>query len=326
MARQVDMKINVNTGNAISSINTVKKAFQELNKAYEKNLENGKFKLKVEFDSPDLKLITDISKAFNRLNKSLDKYKENNIALSSTGTNFTVNMNKISDSVIKYGENTDKAIKKQKTFIQTLVENVSKFEILRRSFLAYSNDFLQLTDATYGVGVAGQMNMKQIDMLNASFLKLSRTIPATANELANAVNDLIRTGRGYEESRKIIEQVAILSTASGDSLKDTAQVVTKVMVSLGINSDRVKDTLNTMHSTAIQTASDMKYLSEAYKNVAGTTAVFATSSGLAGKELDDYKQKLLDLTMAGTGSFANLGLSASQTGTKLKQVFGRMVG
>lgn len=311
MARQVDMKINVNTGNAISSINTVKKAFQELNKAYEKNLENGKFKLKVEFEGTDAKIISDLSRAFGKLNKNLETFKKNNDNTTQFGKSFTVNMNNITDSIVKYGENTDKTIKKQKTFIQTLVENASKFEILRRTLISYSSEFLQLTDATYGVGVAGQMNMKQIDMLNGSFLKLSRTIPATANELANAVNDLIRTGRGYEESRKIIEQVAILSTASGDSLKDTAQVVTKVMVSLGINSDRVKDTLNTMHSTAIQTASDMKYLSEAYKNVAGTTAVFATSSGLAGKELDDYKQKLLDLTMAGTGSFANLGLSAS---------------
>ncbi|MGL4426054.1 MAG: hypothetical protein ACRCZ0_12155, partial [Cetobacterium sp.] len=88
-------------------------------------------------------------------------------------------------------------------------------------------------------------------------------------------------------------------------------VVTKVMVSLGISGDRVTDTLTTMHSTAIQTASDMGYLAEAFKNVAGSVAVMAKQSGRVGKDLDDYKQTLLDISMASIGSMANLGLSAS---------------
>ena len=155
------------------------------------------------------------------------------------------------------------------------------------------------------------MDISGIEKLNRSFSQLASTVPKSASELAQAVDDLIRTGRSYEESRKIIEEVARLSVASGDSLKDTAGVVTKVMVSLGVNAENTVNTLNTMHSVAIQTASDMNFLSESYKSIAGTIGTYVQSTGLAGEELDNYKQKVLDFAMASTGAMANLGLSAS---------------
>lgn len=316
--RQTQININVNEKSAVTSIKKLKDAFVELNKQKEKVAPNGKLKLTIDTGKVDLTTISQLSKAISRLSSSMGKYKNNIDGFAKNGQLFNVTTNQITNNIIK----TSEATKKLNT---DMLASSMAFEIVRRSFTSLMREYNQLTASTFGVGIASQMNISQINELNASFLRLSGVVPTTAKEMADAVDSLIRTGRSYEDSRKIIEETAKLSSASGDNLKDTAQVVTKVMVSLGISGERVRETLTTMHSTAIQTASDMGYLAEAFKNVAGTASVMVKQSGLSGKELDDYRQRVLDFTMASIGSMANLGLSASQAGTKIKNLFGKMV-
>ncbi|MGL6024944.1 MAG: phage tail tape measure protein, partial [Cetobacterium sp.] len=205
------------------------------------------------------------------------------------------------------------------------MQNAMALSMMVSWIRSYSQSYAELSSATFAVGIAGQMSISQIDGLNRTFLNMSAIVPSSAKELALATDALIRTGRSFEESRIIIAETAMLASASGSNLKDTAEVVTKVMVALDISAERTSGTLNTMHSTAIQTASDMKYLAEAFKNVAGSASVLVKSSGLGGKELDDYKQRILDVSMASIGSMANLGVSASSAGTKVKQMLGRLV-
>lgn len=332
MSRQVNIGVSVDSSKAVSNINTLKKAFQELNEAIEKNGKDGSLKIRVNLEGIDVKTFEGLAKNFSKISKSIDTLENSFSKMSSNSKNLGINITSISnitnrarDNTDKYSSSVKKASRQQEGFNTSVLNGIVQLEALRRGFSYLKSDYLSLMDKTFSVGIAGEMNIEQINALNESFAKLSTTVPKSAQELATAVDDLIRTGRSYDESRKIIEEVARLSVASGDDLKSTAQVVTKVMVSLGVNADRTVETLNSMHSTAIQTASDMGYLAEAYKNIAGTNAVFVASTGLAGEALDDYKQKVLDLSMASIGHMANLGLSASQTGTKIKQMFGRLV-
>lgn len=317
MPRQVNINVNVDSAKAVKGVQSLKKAFEDLGTVVNKELPKDGIKIKIDTDSFDIKTLRSLNTAIRTLSKNMNSFQDVMSNYSKTGNVFNVTNNKITNNIIKQKQ----AVKELNT---DLIGVTLTFEIFRRNLASALKTYSELNSATFGIGIAGQMNLSEIDKLNESFLTLATTVPATATEMAKAVDDLIRTGRSYEDSRKIIEQVAVLSTASGDSLKDTAQVVTKVMVALGISGDRVKETLTSMHSTAIQTASDMGYLAEGFKNVAGTVSVMATKSGLAGEELDDYKQSLLDVTMASIGAFSNLGLSASQAGTKVKQAFGRL--
>lgn len=298
MARQTSININVNSTSAVKSIDTLKKAFMGLNEVVEKTTgKDGKIKLDIDLGGVDVATLGKITHGFKLMSRSLDGLNSSAKKYADVGLTFKKTNDGISISSNAVNKN--------------LLSVVASFELFRRSSVAVIQKYAELSDSTYALGIAGQMNITQIEKLNASFLQLSSSVPSSAKELATAVNDLIRTGRSYEESRKIIEQVAKLSTASGDSLKATAEVVTKVMVSLGISGEKTVETLNTMHSTAIQTASDMGYLAESFKNIAGTASVLVKSSGLSGRALEDYKQKVLDLSMALTGSMANLGVSAS---------------
>lgn len=331
MPRQVDINVSVRTHKAITPINKLIKSFEELNNIIQKNFPDGKIKLKMDFGDMDTKIFSDISKSFKMLGSGMEKVNKNIEEVVKNNKMFNINLsttkneiNSVTNNYKQYGDEIEKTDKKQKTMLQTMMSSIAYFEVVRRSMTQLASSYAELTNATFNVGIAGQMNLNEIEQLNKSFVDLSKTVPQSASAMAQAVDDLIRTGRSYEDARKIIEEVSILATASGDSLKDTAGVVTKVMVSLGISGDRVTDTLNTMHSTAIQTASDMGYLAEAFKNVAGTASVYVKGTGLAGEALDDYKQKVLDVSMASIGSLANLGLSASQSGTKVKNLFSRL--
>lgn len=308
MSRNININIGINSSKAVSNINTLKKAFQELNKSIGKTADGkGKIKLDIDLSGVDIKSLRDVGNALKSINKYSNDFKDLNEALASTGKTFQI----VNNHTTNYNRNMKSMTRSNKEFVTSMADVTIGMNFLQSTMRSLTAQYRELTNNTFGVGIAGQMDMKSIRELNDSFTQLATTVPQSASELAKAVDDLIRTGRGYEESRQIIQEVAKLSTASGDSLKDTAQVVTKVMVSLGVNANRTAETLNTMHSTAIQTATDMKYLAEAYKNVAGTNAVFVTTTGLAGEQLDNYKQKILDFTMASIGSMGNLGLSAS---------------
>lgn len=324
MSRTTNINVNVNSGKSISSINAIKTAFEGLKKAKDELGKDGKMKLEVDLKGIDKETLTALTKGVRALNTQMKNLNKTSTDYANAGKTFNVVSNQITNNVTKTSKSTRELGNSFKSMNTDILSSVLTFELLRRSITSFIGTYSQLTSTTFNVGIASQMNLSQIEGLNQSFLQLSKTVPSTANEMAQAVDALIRTGRSFEESRKIIEQVAILSTASGDSLKDTASVVTKVMVSLGVSGNRVIETLNTMHSTAIQTASDMGYLAEAFKNVAGTASVLVKQSGLSGQALDDYKQKVLDVSMASIGSMANLGISASSAGTKIKQMFGKI--
>ncbi|MGL5458905.1 MAG: phage tail tape measure protein [Cetobacterium sp.] len=311
MSRTTNINVNVNSGKSISSINAIKTAFENLKKAKDELGKDGKIELEVDLKGIDKETLTALTKGVRALNTQMKNLNKTSTDYANAGKTFNVVSNQITNNVTKTSKSTRELGNSFKSMNTDILSSVLTFELLRRSITSFIGTYSQLTSTTFNVGIASQMNLAQIEGLNQSFLQLSKTVPSTANEMAQAVDALIRTGRSFEESRKIIEQVAILSTASGDSLKDTADVVTKVMVSLGISGNRVTETLNTMHSTAIQTASDMGYLAEAFKNVAGTASVLVKQSGLGGEALEEYKQKVLDVSMASIGSMANLGISAS---------------
>lgn len=311
MSRNTDINVNVNSGKSVSSITKIKQAFDELRVAKDKLGKGGKLKLEVDVKGIDVATLSAITKSVGKLGNSMQKLQANSKGFVDMGGVINATINQNIKNYTKAGNSVQNFGGKLKSTNKDILATSVAFGLLSASVMKYMKDYASLTASTFNVGIASQMNLTQIDQLNDSFLKLSTTVPSTAKEMSDAVDALIRTGRSFEESRKIIEQVAILSTASGDSLKDTSAVVTKVMVSLGISAERVEETLTTMHSTAIQTASDMGYLAEGFKNVAGTAAVLVKQSGLSGKALDDYKQKVLDVTMASIGSMANLGLSAS---------------
>lgn len=319
MARQTNININVNSTSAVKSIEILKKAFMDLNESIKKTTNgNGKIKLELDTSKIDLNTLNSLVKGLNKMNRAVSSLDASTRSFSQAGQVFNVTNN----TIIRSTERSSQGVRRLSS---SLIDSTIVLNLWKQGFNSMLSAYKDLSSSTFNVAIADQMTLSNIESLNTVFKNLSSTVPHTASELAGAVDDLIRTGRSYEEATKIIGQVAKLATASGDSLKDTTKIVTKVMSALDISAEKTVETLNSMHSTAIRTASDMGYLASAFKNVAGTASVLVKSANLSEESLEDYKQEVLDLTNSIIGSFANLGLSASQAGTKTKVLYSKLV-
>ena len=325
MSRVSEIDVQVDSGKSISTLKEIKNAFIDLNNSRNLLGKDGIIKLEVQLKGLDVKTLEAIANGLDKVKYGMNSLDEASQKVSKNGQKVNITLKHTENNITRVGKSGERASQGVHKLDDSLLRAIVTFGAVSRLSKNVIGAFAGLNTAVFDVGVASQMNVRQINELNSSFLELSKNVPSSAKEMALAVDALIRTGRTFEEARGIIAETAILSTASGSELKDTAQVVTKVMVSLQVNADNVTETLKTMHSTAIKTATDMKYLGNAFAQVAGSASVLTKQSGLYGKELDDYKQKVLDVSMASIGAMGNLGLSASSAGTKIKQMFGKMV-
>lgn len=301
MSRQVGMDFTLNDKPVVTSMDRMIKKFEELNKLKEKLAPNGK--IKIQLDSGNMK---EHVKGINDYHMGL----KNATAEAKRLEEASKKLGGSSKQIKEFGDsfkNADTNIMKTAGAIVLLQQAL---DLGVRAFSTYTKEMLTLTNNTYGVGVASQMTSLQIIKLNDSFLKLSKGTPVSAKDLAKATDDLVRTGRTFGEAEKMMSEISKLSVASGESLKDTAQVATKIMVSLGIEAENTKETLTALHSVAIQTASSMGGLSESFKQFAGTLGMYANETTLQGEALRQYKQDILELGLSATGVLNNLGLSA----------------
>jgi TP901 family phage tail tape measure protein len=185
--------------------------------------------------------------------------------------------------------------------------------------------FTKLEASVTNLNIASGKGISSFGDSMKEFLNLSSQIPKTADELVRTADALVRTGRSYKEAMEITKETAKLAVATGEDLEHTAKTVTKVMVSLGINSENTEKVLNILHSTAIQTASSMESISGGMNQVAGALGAIALSSNKTGESLEAYKKELLEVGAVGLGVMNNLGKSASESGTKIKVLFTRLV-
>lgn len=297
MARTTKITVKVEHKQAISSLDLIIAKFKQVDAIYSKLTSNGK-NIKINIDSN----IPNLASSFEALNK---------------------NMNTLNNNLKDYSSRTKTGSSDTKKFTDTLGEYI----ILQRAtkwMMNFINTTKQLENATFSVGVASQKTITDIDQLKSDFLTLAETVPVTATELANAVDALIRSGRSYGDAMKIVEQASKLAVASGDGLKETSAVVTKILVALAIKGENAQQALNALHSTAIQTATSMGGLSDSFKQVAGVLGALTISSKKQGEELEGYKQTMLELGSAVIGTFNNLGKGASEAGTKTKVLFNKL--
>lgn len=328
MSRQVDIGFQINEKPAITSLGKILLVLKRLNAEKEALAPKGKIKLELETGNIKSQTgdLTNLNKELRKTATSMDKMAKASEGLSSSGITITNTFNNHTSKVFKTvadetGSATENVNKMALSFVGAEVAMRSMMGVIK----LLDKEFLQLSDNTFGVGVASQLALNQIRGLNDEFLELSKGTPTSAKALAKATDDLVRTGRSLGEAQVMMTEISKLSVASSESLKDTAGVATKIMVSLGIEAENTKKALTALHSVAIQTASSMGGLAESFKQYAGTLGVFASTASASGKDLEEYKQNILELGLSATGVLNNLGLSSESAGTKVKLLFSKLI-
>lgn len=302
--RQTFIEMSIKTTKVANGIRAV---LELLQKVEDKMTNLNKFKLGIVDESVIVKQLNRIEVAQVKLRRSAEETNK-----------------KLSEKPQKVKENVDDMI----GAYARLQIGLSAVSLTYQSFLNLFDKVSSYTKVESNIAnlnIASNKSLGDMRSTLKEFLGMSSEIPKNVNELITTADALVRTGRTYKEALEITKETAKLSVATGEDLDSTAKTVTKVMVSLGIESRQVKDVLNILHSTAIQTASSMESISGGMNQVAGSLGAIAQSSGRSGEELAKYKKELLEVGAVGLGVMNNLGKSASESGTKVKVLFTRLI-
>jgi hypothetical protein len=175
-------------------------------------------------------------------------------------------------------------------------------------------DAKELEYAILQVGVAGELTRTQMDMLKNEMYDFSRATGKSALEITQALDSIIKTGQAVDDSRKILEGAVMASVSSGESLLNTADALSKMLLTIGIGADKTIEVLDMFQSVMNKTPASMRSLQEGLKQSGAGFANYTKTTSKSGKSLEDYKMKILETEMAMLGSQAKMGRLGEQSG------------
>ena len=92
----------------------------------------------------------------------------------------------------------------------------------------------------------------------------------------------------------------------------------KVLKAFGIEVRNSTDVLNSLHTVTLKTPLDLAKISSAMKNSGASMRNFIETTDKSGKELEDYKQRVLDFSLALTGGQVAMGRTANSAGVSVR--------
>jgi len=81
----------------------------------------------------------------------------------------------------------------------------------------------------------------------------------------------------------------------------------KVLVSFSLDTNVAAESIDTFYSAVLKTPLSIEGLSASLRNSSAAFATLINFSNKSGEELEDYKLKLLNLNVAMSAGFANMG-------------------
>ena len=220
-----------------------------------------------------------------------------------------------------------KAVEKELNELYISQMKVSKYSDLGQLINSYTilygainlakksiSNFMELENTVYNLATSSQVGAGGITVLRDSLLQMSTQSAFSAQQLGNAIDDVVRTGQTLSDATKIVNATSKLAMASGEGLSDAVSIVNKIFVALKISANDADEAVQSIHSTAILTSSSLESMGESAKQWIGAVSVFGSLTTKNGKELEDYRLNLMRMGNTFTGILANMGRSGEQSG------------
>lgn len=326
------------------ALQKLKKRNQEVNKEYEEQARILE-KLKVQNSSnPASKNAEEIKKQEKKLNDVLKERIKIDKQLQSTNKKMQDSQFKMSKAQFKYEKSSleKTGLEKKLVNIKEMSigskgkknDNSGMFSTYMDTVKDYSNLIFALRTAIEplagsitvlaelekqftSLGVVSGKSSSEIKLLRTELLKMGTDSIYSSGQLAESLEQIVRTGKTLEDARNIVEKTVGLATASFESLSFATMTVNKAMVSLGIQSEDAGRVVNTFHNIVLSTPLDLRTLDESLRQTASAFGTVVEFSGKSGEELETYKLEVLDTVSALTGSMALLG----KTGLKIAVLY-----
>jgi TP901 family phage tail tape measure protein len=132
----------------------------------------------------------------------------------------------------------------------------------------------------------------------------------TAPQVASAAKFLAMAGYDIPSIKHAINPVANIALIGDTDLGETADKLTNVMTTFGINPEKMNDIADIMTSTFTRSNTDMMMLAESAKYAGGIAHLYG----------GNFKNNFSDV-MAMFGALGNAGIQASSAGTTLRMMY-----
>ena len=260
------------------------------------------------------------TKAVQLMDVYISKLHQKRVLSQQDLNNIRLKTNELKLQNKQMAQNLGTAEKLNSTFLLGLVSR--RMDGVLKS---QTSSLKQLDTQVYNLGVVADRTVGGIERLRGEMLDLATTFTQTASEMAKSIDTIMRTGMAFEDALQITQASARLATASGESLTETTQVLTKAIVAFGLSGEEAESVMNVFHSAVLNTPLNLKGLNDSLKNSASSFATLIEFTRKSGEELTEYKKELLEINVAMTGQLAQLGLNASQSGTIIRFFINRLL-
>ena len=178
------------------------------------------------------------------------------------------------------------------------------FDFIKDSYLGYAK--LDAT-ITRNRGIM-RASAEDTAKLKSQILELGKTMPFTAQEVAEAQYYQAMAGMKTNEVLELTPKLLKMSIASGQDLASTSDILTDNISAFGLALEDADRLMDVMVATANNANTDIAGLGEAYKYVASTSKSF--------ESMEEVNILL--------GTLANNGIKSGQAGRNLAAVYTRL--
>lgn len=178
------------------------------------------------------------------------------------------------------------------------------YDFIKDSYLSYAKLDAAIT-RNRGIMRA---SVEDTAKLKAQVLELGKTMPFTAQEVAEAQYYQAMAGMKTNEVLELTPKLLKMAIASGQDLASTSDILTDNISAFGLALEDADRLMDVMTATANNSNTDIAKLGEAYKYVASTSKSF--------ESMEEVNILL--------GTLANNGIKSGQAGRNLAAVYTRL--
>lgn len=182
------------------------------------------------------------------------------------------------------------------------------------------------------LGVSGNIDYRgAVDNQKTKLLSKTGTTGIDTNEYAMNLREVIKTGRDYEQSIKIVDTASQLATTSFENLTTAVTILNGKFLALDMDmsNDRIDRVKNRIYNILDNTALDLQDIANAGKQtnpILNSMVDSAENKGnLKNQSIEDYKEQLISIEQSFIGELRQQGKTGEQAGTVIRNLFTKLM-
>lgn len=167
--------------------------------------------------------------------------------------------------------------------------------------------FKEYEDLSLSVGMAGGLNLDQINEYRNGVLRMAQSVKFSASEIMKAQDLVLKTGYNLADSQKIVAAAMNVSRVTFEDLEKVTDLLNKTMLALDMSSMTSAKSSQVLYSAIQSTPLSIDSLGVALRQTGSAFGAVIEMTSKSGQALEDYKETTFETMTALSGALALMG-------------------